>query len=74
MAVVVVKNPSYLKLRFDCSLSETTGKSIIKTKSYSNVKHNALNDDVYEVGASIASLQVNDLLEVQKVDNTTLAN
>ena len=73
MAVVESKNPSSLKIRFDCGLDEITGKSKVKSRSYSNVKASATGDDVYAVGAAIASLQEYDLLEVAKIDNTTLS-
>lgn len=70
---VETKNPSSLKIRFDCGLDDVTGRSKVKSKSYSNVKPTALGDDVYAVGAAIASLQKHDLLEIAKVDNTTLS-
>jgi len=68
----VLKNPSGLKLKFDCGKNLETGKTVVKTKTYSNLDPNASADDVYEVGASIASLQEYDLLEVIKVDNSTI--
>jgi len=68
----VLKNPSGLKLKFDCGKNLETGKTVVKTKTYSNLDPNASADDVYEVGASIASLQEYDLLEVVKVDNSTI--
>ena len=45
---------------------------MVKSKTYSNLDPNASADDVYEVGASIASLQEYDLLEVAKIDNSTI--
>ncbi|MDB8804794.1 DUF1659 domain-containing protein [Romboutsia sp. 1001216sp1] len=73
MAVTATKNPSGLKIRFDCGLDDVTGKTKIKSKTYSNVDPEATNDDVYAVGAVIASLQNNTLLEVAIIDNTTLS-
>lgn len=73
MAVVETKNSSSLKIRFDCGLDEVTGKSKIKSKSYSNIKASASGDNVHAVGAAIASLQKHDLLEIAKIDNTTLS-
>lgn len=72
MAIVSIKNPSGLKLKFDCGKGEN-GKSIIKTKTYSNVKPTSTNEDVYEVGAILASLQEHTLSEVFKVDSTSLS-
>ena len=68
----VLKNPSGLKLKFDCGKNPETGKTVVKSKTYSNLDPNASADDVYEVGASIASLQEYDLLEVAKIDNSTI--
>lgn len=73
MAVTVTKNPSGLKLRFDCGKNEETGKTIIKNKTYSNVNPNALDDDVHAVGVVLSSLQNFTLLEVAKIDNSTLS-
>ena len=70
---IVTKNPTSLKLRFDCGIDESTGKTKTKNKTYSNIKHGASNDDIYEVGNAIASLQEYDVLEIAKIDNTTLA-
>lgn len=72
MAVIALKEPSSLKVKFNHG-ANTNGKVIIKTKSFANVKPTALNDDLYEVASAVASLQEHDLYEVSKVDNTTLA-
>ncbi len=39
MAVVEIKNPSTLKIKYDAGM--INGKVKIITKSYSNLKHNA---------------------------------
>ena len=49
-----LNNPSGLKLKFDCGKDLETGKTIVKSKTYSNLDPDASADDVYEVGASIA--------------------
>jgi hypothetical protein len=58
MAIVSTKNPSELKLKFDCGKGEN-GKSILKTKTYSNVRANATVEDVYEAVASLATIIAN---------------
>lgn len=73
MAVTITKNPSYLKLRFDCRKDDETGKTVVRTKSYSNVNPDATDQDVYDVGTILSSLQNQTLLEVAKVDNNTLS-
>ncbi|MDB8801016.1 DUF1659 domain-containing protein [Romboutsia sp. 1001216sp1] len=73
MAVTITKNPSYLKLRFDCGKDDETGKTVVRTKSYSNVNPDATDQDVYDVGTILSSFQNQTLLEVAKVDNNTLS-
>lgn len=71
---IVTKNPSGLKLRFECGKDEITGKTIVRSKTYSNVKPGASSDDIYAVGDAIAALQEHKLLEVARIDNSTLSN
>jgi len=73
MAVVVTKNPSGLKMRFDCGKDDVTGKTIVRSKTYSNVKPDATDQAVFDVGVTIASLQLNTLIEVTKIDNSTIS-
>ena len=70
---IVTKNPSGLKLRFDCGINDLTGKSIVKSRTFSNVRPNASNEDVYNVGVALASLQKYYVLEILKIDNSTLS-
>lgn len=72
MAVTAIKNPSGLKMKFDCGKDEN-GKAIRKTKTYSNLRPDAIDQDVYDVGVMIASLQQNTLIEIVKADDTTIA-
>lgn len=72
MAVISTNNPTGLKLRFDCG-KDDNGKVIVKTKTYSKVNPSATNDDVYAVAKAISSLQEHSLIEVQKIDNTTIS-
>lgn len=73
MSVIATKNLSSLRLRYDCGLDDTTGKSITKSRTYSNIKAESSGDDVYQVATALSSLQKHDLLEVAKIDNTTLS-
>lgn len=72
MSLVITKNPSGLKMRFDCGKNED-GKTIVKSKTYSNVKAASSNEDVYEVATAIANLQEHTLMDVFKVDNTSIS-
>ena len=71
-SVVEAKNPSSLRVKFDCGLNDN-GKTIVKSRTYSNLKHDAAALDVYNVADALASLQQHDVLEIAKIDNTTLA-
>ena len=70
--VVEAKNPSSLKVKFDCGLNDN-GKTVVKSRTYSNLKHNAALSDVLNVAEALASLQQYSVLEISKIDNTTLA-
>ncbi len=47
-------------------------KTKTKSKTYSSVMENANVDDLYEVGASLASLQEYDLAEIQEIITNVL--
>ena len=68
----IAKNPSGLKLKFECGQNPETGKTIVRSRTYSNINPEADADDVYEVGETLASLQKYRLIEVAKIDNSTL--
>ena len=70
--VVEMKNPSSLRVKFDCGLNES-GNTLVKSRTYSNLKHDAESGDVLEVAEALASLQQHGVLEITKIDNTTLA-
>ena len=70
---IQTKNPSGLKLRFDCGINDLTGKTKVKTKTYSNIRPEANVDSLFEVGNKLANLQKYDLLEISKIDNSTLS-
>lgn len=71
MAVSETKNPSALKIKLDCGLNDN-GKTIVKSRTYSNLKPDASTQDTLDVARALISLQVNDELEINKQDNTIL--
>jgi hypothetical protein len=71
MAVSETKNPSALKIKFDCGLDDK-GKTIVKTRSFSNVADNATSQNVLDVANALVGLQIHDALEILKQDNTIL--
>ena len=48
------------------------GILIVKSKTYSNLKYDANNQDVYDVAQALMGLQDYTVLEVLKQDSTTL--
>lgn len=73
MAVTEVKNPSSLRLTYDFGKDPETQKAIRKNKSYGSLKPIASAQDVYDVGVMLASLQDGILINIAKLDNTTIA-
>ncbi|MDU6114979.1 MAG: DUF1659 domain-containing protein [Paeniclostridium sordellii] len=71
MAVSETKNPSALKIKLDCGLNDN-GRTIVKSKTYSNLKPDAEAQDALDVARAIISLQVHDELDINKQDNTIL--
>ena len=71
MAVVEFKNPSSLKIVLDLGLVD--GKAKTRSKSFSNLKHDAVLQDVYDVGVALMGLQKHDVVDIIKLDNTTLS-
>lgn len=70
-SVVETKNPSSLKMKFDCGLGDN-GRTIVKSRTYSNLKSEAKALDVYNVADAMISLQQHSILEIVKQDNTIL--
>ena len=73
MSVITMNNPSSLKIKLNAGKDYSTGNTIVKSKTYSNLKHNANNQDVYDVAKALMDLQESEVLEISKIDNTTLA-
>lgn len=71
MAVSEIKNPSALKIKLDCGLDEK-GKTIIKSRTFSNVSSNATTQDILDVANALIGLCEHDAIEILKQDNTIL--
>ena len=71
MAVSETKNASSLKLKFDCGMNDD-GKTVIKSRTYSNVKADATSQDVFDVARALVDLQIHDNIEILKQENTVL--
>lgn len=66
-----VAQMSDLRIKYDCGLDDN-GRTIVKIRSFSNVKNNAKVIDVYNVAEILNCLQKHDVLSVVKIDNTEL--
>lgn len=73
MAVVVTDNPTGLKIKFNFGKDLETGQDINKSKTFSNVKSDAVNQDLFDVANVIASLQTGSIVEISRIDNATLS-
>ena len=79
MAVTVLNNPAGLRLKFDLGKDELTNKTKVKSKTYSNLKYDANNQDVYDVAQALMGLQdllvlPSSLLPTDGLDDTPLEN
>ena len=72
MAVIISKNASTLKVKYDCGI-DIYGDAIVKTSNYTNVKPTCLNEDLMEVVNALVDLQKHNLAGVTKVDSTSLS-
>lgn len=71
MAVSETKNPSALKIKLDCGLNDN-GKTIVKSRTFSNVAAKATSQNILDVANALLGLQIHDALEILKQDNTIL--
>ena len=69
--VYEAKNPSSLRIKLDLGMEN--GKTKVRSKTFSAVKHNASAQNVYDVAEALMGLQEYTPIEIAKIDNTTLA-
>ena len=65
-----MKNPSSLRIKLDLGMVD--GKTKVRSKTFSSVKHDASAQNVYDVAETLMELQEYQTIEVAKIDNTTL--
>lgn len=71
MAIISVIKDTKLKLQLDGGLNEK-GNPIVKSKTFSKVKTDAVNDNLFTVAESLAGLQDMPLIGIKRVDETDL--
>ena len=70
MAVKEAKNPSSLRIKLDLGMED--GRTKVRSKTFSSLKHDASSQNVYDVAEALMGLQEYQTIEVAKIDNTTL--
>lgn len=70
MALEAIKENTRLKLELLVGMDGD--KAIIKSKTYSKVKPNSLDEDLYEIGQLIGSLQVLPVHRVKRLEEIEL--
>ncbi|MGB4504262.1 MAG: DUF1659 domain-containing protein [Syntrophaceticus sp.] len=71
MPVTASLKKSSLQMKMHTGTNDQ-GNPIIRTKSYSNVKTTALDDDIYAVGFVLAGLQMHPVESIRRVNEVEL--
>ncbi len=71
MAVNVTPLNSKLQMRFQVGLNDD-GKPIISGKTFSGLKSDALNENVYNTAQNLAGLQVYEIAAIRRIDEVEL--
>ncbi|NLC12242.1 MAG: DUF1659 domain-containing protein [Firmicutes bacterium] len=71
MPVTVIPLGSRMQLRFKVGETEG-GRDIVRSRSFSNIKPDAQDEDVHAVGTALAQLQVNELLALRRINEVEL--
>lgn len=69
--VIEAKNPSSIRIKLDLGMED--GRTKVRSKTFSALKHNASAQNVYDVANALMGLQEYTPIEIAKIDNTTLA-
>ena len=69
--VIEAKNPSSIRIKLDVGMED--GRTKVRSKTFSALKHNASAQNVYDVANALMGLQEYTPIEIAKIDNTTLA-
>ena len=69
--VIEAKNPSSIRIKLDLGMED--GRTKVRSKTFSALKHDASAQNVYDVANALMGLQEYTPIEIAKIDNTTLA-
>ncbi|HHZ01409.1 MAG TPA: DUF1659 domain-containing protein [Tissierellia bacterium] len=73
MAVITNQLDSKFKILLNAGLDDNN-KAILKSKTFSNVKASANNEDLYNIGVAISELQTYELAGIVRYDEYELIN
>jgi len=73
MAVITNQGDSKFKLVLNAGVDDNN-KVIFKSKTFSNVKASADNEDIYNIGVAISELQAYELAGIVRYDEYELIN
>lgn len=65
---------SQLRLHLDNGIHPTTGDTIIKSKTFNNVKTEVTAEQLFEVAQALASLQALPLYGIERVDTSEIVS
>jgi len=71
MAVEKIPTQTVMRLRFQTGV-DGEGNPKYLTKSLSNVKHDSVDEDIYDTALVLADLQEHDLSEIHRIDTAGL--
>lgn len=71
MAVNAISNESKFKVQLNMGLDDKNNP-IIRSKTFSRVKADATDEDVYSVATTMMDLQKNDLVGVKRINEVEL--
>jgi len=73
MAVVKTPTNSTLRMSFQTGVNDQ-GDPVYRRRSMTNIKHNATDQNIYDVAEILADLQIYNLAEVNRADNAQLSD
>lgn len=73
MAVVKTPTNTTLRMSFQTGVNDL-GDPVYRRRSMTNVKHDATDQNVFNVAEALAGLQVYNLAEVTRADNAQLSD
>lgn len=74
MAIVANKTMVSMKMVFDKGIDEATGKPVTQVKSFSNIRNDATDENMYLSAQSLASLQEHPVTIIRKQETYELVS